>query len=507
MDQDNISIAYDFTDVEDPTPPKPSQTANLSSEEDSDTSSIPEASDQSSLMERPGLTTPQRKRKRRILWIVLLLLGLVVAISITVGVIVSSKDESSSQNLPYNPSRPTTATPIASPVSLTTAAPSNSNPTLTTSSSPTRRILEPTDAPVTLDPTQSPRPTPSDVLFSILRKVTPPATLLDSSTPQYQAWQWMLRSDQIPQTQQQEGRLLQRYAATTLTFSLARSEDTMVPLRLASLSECQWTGVTCSDSLAIERIQLASFNLSGVIPNEIGALSNLEYLDLAENQLRGSIPNGIYNISSLKFLYLFSNQLTGTLNEDITQLSQLEEFMAGENRLSGSIPAGLGDRIGGGVIRPLRKLSLYKNRFSGRLPTAWRLRRLFLLDLGHNLLTGPVPAEWAEGSLIQLRLLYLDNNQLIGSIPASFPNSIGDGRLASLSVNNNQLTGTVPGNYSSTVFLESLEIQNNQFTSLSDDICEMIVFDPRAPGELVNFRADCSICTCDFWCETDRCYA
>ena len=48
---------------------------------------------------------------------------------------------------------------------------------------------------------------------------------------------------------------------------------------LASSNECDWYGVTCSNSM-VTNLWLFSNNLSGTIPSEIGVLTNLCKFDL-----------------------------------------------------------------------------------------------------------------------------------------------------------------------------------------------------------------------------------
>ena len=48
--------------------------------------------------------------------------------------------------------------------------------------------------------------------------------------------------------------------------------------------------------------ELFDNNLTGVIPLEIGKLTNLERLGLYNNQISGSIPATLGNLKSLKFL-------------------------------------------------------------------------------------------------------------------------------------------------------------------------------------------------------------
>ena len=75
-------------------------------------------------------------------------------------------------------------------------------------------------------------------------------------------------------------------------------------------------------------------------------------------------------------------------------------------------------------------------------------------------------------------------------------------RLEQFLVSDNQFRGVVPSGWNNR-FMQQMELQNNQFTSLGSDTCELIVYDG---GELVNFRADCEICDCDMWCGSNFCY-
>ena len=103
--------------------------------------------------------------------------------------------------------------------------------------------------------------------------------------------------------------------------------------------------------------------------------------------------------------------------------------------------------------------------------------------------------------MIKLRSLYLDFNRLSGSLPEDF-GSIGQGRLNQMVLHDNQLTGNVPGGWKGD-FLDVIEIQNNNFTSIDDTVCGQIVW---AGGELVSFRADCEACTCKYFCNEGECY-
>jgi Leucine-rich repeat (LRR) protein len=59
---------------------------------------------------------------------------------------------------------------------------------------------------------------------------------------------------------------------------------------------------------------VASTNLNGTIPREIGFLQSLTSLSLDHNQLTGQIPGHLQFLTNLQFLHLDNNQLTGKLD-------------------------------------------------------------------------------------------------------------------------------------------------------------------------------------------------
>jgi len=59
-----------------------------------------------------------------------------------------------------------------------------------------------------------------------------------------------------------------------------------------------WHGVTVIDSKVVG-LDLSQNNLSGVIPNAIGDLTNLKALNLSFNKLKGTLPSSIKNLKEL----------------------------------------------------------------------------------------------------------------------------------------------------------------------------------------------------------------
>jgi gliding motility-associated-like protein len=71
--------------------------------------------------------------------------------------------------------------------------------------------------------------------------------------------------------------------------------------------------------------------LSGTLPNELGNLSNLEWLWLFENQLSGPIPQEFSNLNSLEEAYLQSNQISSLI--DFSALPLMDRLWVQNNNL------------------------------------------------------------------------------------------------------------------------------------------------------------------------------
>ncbi len=156
---------------------------------------------------------------------------------------------------------------------------------------------------------------------------------------------------------------------------------------------CTWYGVTCFGG-SVTMLWLSKNRLSGSMPVELEALTNLILLSLADNQLTGSIPTELGNLTDLKYLYFHNNQLSGPIPTELGNLTDLLYLYLHNNQLSGPIPAELGN------LTDLRYLYLANNALSG--PVAGALRQLdgslyFLYLNGQTgCLTSSVPglADW-----------------------------------------------------------------------------------------------------------------
>lgn len=151
-----------------------------------------------------------------------------------------------------------------------------------------------------------------------------------------------------------------------------------------------WFGVDLGPFGTVERLEIAEdINMTGVLPPELGNLSDILLLELRRNQIGGSIPTELRQLTKLQCLRFDENQVEGSVPAELSQIASLKKLDLANNKLSGTIPAELGD-LGG----------------------------LDFLDLSDNALTGTIPAELEN--LQSLVFLTLRSNQLEGCFPAGF---------------------------------------------------------------------------------------
>ncbi len=62
---------------------------------------------------------------------------------------------------------------------------------------------------------------------------------------------------------------------------------------LSKDSYCSWYGVTCDSKGEVKALHLASLNLKGLLPYEIGSIQSLVVINLSNNKISGEIPKEI----------------------------------------------------------------------------------------------------------------------------------------------------------------------------------------------------------------------
>lgn len=275
-----------------------------------------------------------------------------------------------------------------------------------------------------------------------------------------------------------------------------------------------WRGVRVVAGRVVELDLTEGYGVHQQIPEEIGQLDQLFSLKITGN-MQGYVPASIFAMSQLRTLMINSYTdtldtpfpstiglmthleeldltrcMSGSLPEELGNLKKLRSLKMWANQLTGSIPAGIA------TLEQLRTLNLPGNQISGNIPEhISNLKELTSLNLSDNKLQGIIPE--AIGSLKKLHYLDLSSNKLEGNLPQTFSNLTN---LSELKVAYNLLSGELNPVFDSLVNLKMLELNNNKFNSLPDNIGQLtgltdllldsneLVKLPESIGQLSNLK-------------------
>ncbi|XP_047051338.1 receptor-like protein kinase HSL1 [Lolium rigidum] len=142
--------------------------------------------------------------------------------------------------------------------------------------------------------------------------------------------------------------------------------------------------------------------------------------------------------------WIQGNRFTGVLPAELGSLSNLQELVASDNSFSGRVPPSLVQ------LSQLFLLDLSSNSLSGEIPGNFgRFKRLTRLNLSHNHLTGIIPPEIGETS--GMDMLDLSNNELSGGVPAQLQNL----HPSAFNLSYNNLGGPLPRFFTASRYRES----------------------------------------------------
>uniref|UniRef100_A0ACD5Y2Z1 Uncharacterized protein n=1 Tax=Avena sativa TaxID=4498 RepID=A0ACD5Y2Z1_AVESA len=226
------------------------------------------------------------------------------------------------------------------------------------------------------------------------------------------------------------------------------------------------------------------------LPPGLAACVRLQILDMSGNKLlAGSIPTFFTGFSSLRRLALAGNGFAGTIPEELSLLcGRIVDLDLSNNRLIGALPASFakcsslqaldlgGNQLSGGfvasvisTISSLRTLRLSFNNITGANPLpvlAAGCPLLEVIDLGSNEFDGEIMPDLCS-SLPSLRKLFLPNNYLNGTLPASLGNC---SNLESVDLSFNYLAGQIPPEIITLPKLVDLVVWANRLSGLIPDI-------------------------------------
>ncbi|KAK6774554.1 hypothetical protein RDI58_029793 [Solanum bulbocastanum] len=210
----------------------------------------------------------------------------------------------------------------------------------------------------------------------------------------------------------------------------------------------------------LELLSLDGVNISGELPDSIGAFSSLNILNLYGCQFSGSIPDSIGNLTQITALVLSYNHFTGHIPSTISKLKHFTLLDLSDNSFSGEIRDVFSN------LKELRYLDLSHNSFSGEIPDVFsNLQELRFFRLYSNSFIGSFPASIL--SLTYLVYLDLSSNSLSGPLPS---NQSMLQKLTFVDLSYNSLNGTIPSWLFSLPLLPSVSLQHNRFRGLTDEV-------------------------------------
>lgn len=231
----------------------------------------------------------------------------------------------------------------------------------------------------------------------------------------------------------------------------------VIGLELSSASLHGTISPFLSNLSELQSLVLSHNSLQGSIPDEIGSLSNLARLDLSGNELGSGIPTCLGMLANLVYLNLCDNALGGNLTtSNFHNLTRLEFLDVTNTTLQGPIPPQMGN-----YLQHLQMLFLGENNLTGTIPASLsNLSKLQCLDLSFNSMYGSIPA--GLGFLSNLSRLGLSNNNLKQRIPDSF------GMLSKLvffDLSANELDGYLPISvFYNCTLLKTIQLSDNAFS-------------------------------------------
>lgn len=202
-------------------------------------------------------------------------------------------------------------------------------------------------------------------------------------------------------------------------------------IRVLDMSLNKFTGNlegldNCSASL--RQLHLDENAFSGILPETMYMMTDLEELSMSSNDFSGQLSNRLSKLSNLKSLVLYGNRFSGPLPDVFGNLTQIEQLVAHSNFFTGSLPPSLA------YCSKLRMLDLRNNSLSGTIDLNFTgLPNLCTLDLASNRFHGPLPPSLSSH---ELKVLSLAKNQLTGQVPESYAKLTS---LIFVSLSNNSL--------------------------------------------------------------------
>ncbi|KAK9812494.1 hypothetical protein WJX73_004290 [Symbiochloris irregularis] len=224
-----------------------------------------------------------------------------------------------------------------------------------------------------------------------------------------------------------------------------------------------------SDFPNLGALQLSQCGITGPIPSEWGrpgGFASLTSLDLSANQLTSTLPATLGSLTSLSYLKLGDNQLNSSLPAEWGaegSFPQLQHVSMDDLVVTGSLPASWANGF-----PKLNYLSMCcSHHLMGSLPPEWGTDGAFpnlqYLSLWHNTnMSGHLPRQWGtNGGLPLLNRFSAAWVPFGGPLPEEWGSQLPS--MATLFLDGCKLTGTLPEAWSGMTQMSQMTLNNNSF--------------------------------------------
>jgi hypothetical protein len=290
--------------------------------------------------------------------------------------------------------------------------------------------------PAALDPA-------TGFIQAALDPVFPPSTAALINVPgTCQNWsrEWLRTGKDIMEFQ--VNRIRQRFAMALMYCEFNGDNWLENELWVSELHECDWYGMIgvdpCSRDETYQIIRNYGQQMRGTLPPEMAMLTNLWEIELSDNLLSGTIPTDFARLTDLDTFRLSFNLFNGKIPDFMWEFEDMVFMDLSYNFFTGTIP----DTVH--LTEPnLRVLFVENNDLSGTIPSTFGNLDWKLLHMNGNNFKGTIPSDIYAARMEELML---HNNELTGTFPAeSFANDFPGtkSKLTKLTFNNNNLEGDI----------------------------------------------------------------
>jgi Leucine-rich repeat (LRR) protein len=343
-------------------------------------------------------------------------------------------------------------------------------------------------------------------LFSFINNFTFGESLSpynNGTTPEEQAMNWLVDSDPLQLWPQNNSfRIRQRYALLTFWFNSNNTDEWINSTGWLDYDdECTWFGISCLDidhgpytgvQRTVTEMDLGYNGISGIIPSDLGLLSNLQYFGLESNQLYGSLPSSIGEWTDLEHLQLqlqFTGQLTGQIPETIGNLHHLVYADFSYNALTGELPSSIGN------WKDIVYVDFSGLPINSTIPFSvgnWKNVELVSFMMVSGNMHGTLPE--SIGNWVNLRSFFLIGNDFSGVLPSTISNWTN---LHVIDLSFNEFSGALPQGVLNWTSIEQMYVYETNLTGGVPEV--MCTF-----SNLTVLEADCAsrnfTCNCCSLC-------